>query len=128
MRALSRSVCLILLVLAIASSGGAATAARKILVVQSSELAQLSYGRLTDSLKTELSRRFLQPINFVQFGLDPPGFSAAPEDGAVTYLRSLFAGHGSPDLIVTIGASAAQFIRKHGEQLDRKSTRLNSSH
>jgi len=92
-------------------------AARKILVVQSSDQAQLSYGRLTDSLKTELSHRFGQPINYVQFGLDPPGFSAAPEDGAVTYLRSLFAGHGSPDLIVTIGASAAQFILKHGEQL-----------
>jgi PAS domain S-box-containing protein len=117
MRALRRSIWLVFLVLAIASSSGAATAARKILVVQSSEQAQLSYGRLTDSLKTELSHRFGQPINFVQFGLDPPGFSAAPEDAVVTYLRSLFAGHGSPDLIVTIGAPAAQFIRKHAEQL-----------
>src|SRR5215831_7853210 len=117
MRALSRSVWLVLLILAAASSGDAASEAKQILVVQSFDQAQLTFGRLTDGLKVELSRRFPQSFNFVQFSLEPPGFREATDEGVVAYLRSLFAGHRSPDLIVTIGAPAAQFVQRHGQQL-----------
>jgi PAS domain S-box-containing protein len=115
MRAVSRWMWFALLVFAAASSADAATAAKQILVVQSSDQAQLTYGRLTDSLKAELSRRLPQSVNFVQFSLDPPAFGEGPGDGVVAYLRSLFTG--SPDLIVTIGAPAALFVQKHRTQL-----------
>src|SRR5262245_10975575 len=117
MHAVRHSVWVVLLLLVTASAAEAAAAAREILVVQTSDQAQLTYGRLTDGLKAELSRRFPQPVNFVQFSLALPGFREAPEDGVVAYLRSLFPGQGSPDLIVSIGAPAAQFVQKHGAQL-----------
>jgi PAS domain S-box-containing protein len=117
MHAVNRSVWLALLVLAAAPTAEAAGTARKILVVQTSDQAQLTYGSLTNSLKAELSRRFTQPVDFVQFTLALPGFREAPKDSVVTYLRSLFAGQGSPDLIVSIGAPAAQFVQKYGSQL-----------
>src|SRR5215831_20612073 len=112
-----RSALLVFLVLAAASRSEAAPQAKQVLVVQSFDKAQLTYGRLTDSLKAELSRRFPQPFNFVQFSLAPPGFKAAPDDSVAAYLRSLFTDRPSPDLIVTIGAPAAQFVQKYRERL-----------
>jgi signal transduction histidine kinase/CheY-like chemotaxis protein len=115
--AVRRLVWLVVLVLAATSAAEAASQTKQVLVVQSFDQAQLTYGRLTDSLKAELSRRFQQPFNFVQFSLAPPGFRVTPEDGVATYLRSLFSGGPSPDLIVTIGAPAAQFVQKYHQQL-----------
>jgi signal transduction histidine kinase/ActR/RegA family two-component response regulator len=117
MRAVHRFVWLVVLALGVASRNEAASEAKQVLVVQSFDQAQLTYGRLTDSLKAELSRRFPQPFNFVQFSLAPAGFKAAPEEGVAEYLRSLFTHRPSPDLIMTIGAPAAEFIHKYRERL-----------
>jgi signal transduction histidine kinase len=47
----------------------------------------------------------------------PTGFVGAPEDAVVDYIRSSFAGHPPPDLIVTVAGPAAIFARTHRQQL-----------
>ena len=108
---------IILLIVATESSVLAETDAKQILLIQSFDQAQLTYGTLTDNIKSELSRRLAQPLNFVQFSLAPAGFRDTPEEGVVAYLRSLFAGRRPPDLIITIGAPAALFAHRHAGTL-----------
>jgi PAS domain-containing protein len=116
MRVVNRSVVL-LLILASASSGEAATEVKQILVVQSLDQATLTFGALADDLKVELSRRLPEPLNFVKFSLEPPGLGEVSDEGLVAYLRSLFPAVRRPDLIVTVGAPAALFVRAHEAQL-----------
>jgi PAS domain S-box-containing protein len=117
MRTAHLLIWLISLIVAAESSALAQTDAKQILLIQSFDQAQLTYGTLTDNIKSELSRRLKQPLNFVQFSLAPAGFRNTPEEGAVAYLRSIFAGRRAPDLIITVGAPAALFAHRHAGTL-----------
>src|SRR5262245_12139785 len=89
---------------------------RQILLIQSFEQAELTFGTFADTLRKEVSRRLRGPVTFVQFSLEPAG-ARQPSLKAVTQLRSMFAPDRRPDLIVTIGGPAAVFIQNHRQEL-----------
>jgi PAS domain S-box-containing protein len=91
----------------------AAGGPKQVVLIQSFDQAQLTFGIVADTLRVSLARDLAVPVNFVEFSLQPHGFFEPPEDQAVTYLRSMFNGRQPPDLIVTIGGPAAQFAQRH---------------
>src|SRR5262245_51063406 len=90
---------------------------RQVLLIHSFDQAQLTYGIVADNLRVGIARNMRSPVNFVEFSLQPHGFSEPPEDESVAYLRSMFNGRRPPDLIVTIGGSAAAFAQRHRSDL-----------
>ena len=111
------SIFLVAMIVGTASFAHAASEAKQVLLIQSFDQARLTFGVLTDNFKAELSRRLPQPLNFVEFSLAPAGFRDTPESSVAAYLRSLFVGRRTPDLIVTIGAPAALFGEKHAGEI-----------
>jgi len=57
------------------------------------------------------------PVNVVEVVVGPTGFVGAQEDQLVDYIRSMFNDGREPDLILTAGAPATVFARKHRRQL-----------
>src|SRR5215510_13767828 len=89
---------------------------RQILLIQSFEQAELTFGTFADTLREEVSRRLRGPVTFVQFSLEPAGVRQ-PSLKAVAQLRSMFRPDRLPDLIVAIGGPAAVFVQKHQQEL-----------
>ena len=73
------------------------------------------YGR---AIRTELDRQSPSPLNIDEHSLIFSRFSNAanPEHAFVDYLRAIYADK-QPDLIVSIGASAAGFVQRHRDEL-----------
>jgi PAS domain S-box-containing protein len=103
------------LILTAASSSAAAT--RHVLLLHSFEREFAPFDSFVASLRTELSRRFPEPINFVEVSLQPARFGEIPQEApVVNYLLSILASQPM-DLAVSIGAPAAMFAQRHREQL-----------
>jgi PAS domain S-box-containing protein len=91
----------------------------RVLLLQSFDEAPLTFGVVADTLRSELSRRTAETINFVQVSLQPMGFRTIPEASTVAYLRNTFLHNQDVDLVVTIGAPAALFAQRHRRDLFR---------
>ena len=49
--------------------------------------------------------------------MGPTGFISAPEQSIVDYIRSIFAAHPEPDLVIALAGPASVFARKYRQQL-----------
>ena len=105
------------LTLAFASSGAAQPAARRVLIVYSSDLGFSSDAAFARAFRTELSTQFPDPITFFEVSVQPTASAGAiQEEAVVNYLRASLAGQRL-DLVMTISAPAALFVRKYHGQL-----------
>ena len=108
---------LIVLAPAVLVAGRSADEPRHVLLLHSYEREFAPFGRVAAIFQNELSRQSPQRINFFDVSLQPARSSHRPEDGPIIdYMRSTFAGQRL-DLVVAIGAPAAQFVVRHGEGL-----------
>jgi signal transduction histidine kinase len=105
------------LVIAFAAAPSQAAGVRQLLIVQSLDRGSQVFDRITDTFHQTLEARASGPVTIAQFVLAPPGFSDAPEQATIDFLRKAFVGRSAPDLIVTIGGSAAAFVRKFRHDL-----------
>jgi signal transduction histidine kinase len=90
---------------------------RQVLMLQSFDRGNLSIDTFTANFRIDLESRVEGPVNFVQVVVGPTGFTSAPEQSVVDYIRSIFVGHPTPDLIVTTAGPASVFARKYRLQL-----------
>ena len=104
-----------LLVALFATPGEAAV--RHILLLQSLDRGNLTLDTFTGSFRIEIERRIGEPVIFTQFVVNPSGLGATPERAFVDFLRSAFADGPRPDLVMTVGGTAAAFARKHRQEL-----------
>ena len=68
------------------------------------------------AIRSEISRRWQKRVEFLDQSLVNAGDGENPEPAFVDYLRALYARRPI-DLIVAIGAPAADFIQRHRQQL-----------
>jgi signal transduction histidine kinase len=90
---------------------------RQVLVLQSLNRGNLTIDSLTGNFCVELDQRAGRPVNFVQILVGPTGFVSAPEQAIVDYIRSTYANHPKPDLIVAVAGPASVFARKYRQEL-----------
>ena len=86
---------------------------RQVLVLQSFERGNLTLDQFTANFRAELDRVAGSPVNLVQFVVGATGLVDTPDQAVVDYIRSTFAGHQKPDLIMAIAGPAALFARKY---------------
>ena len=99
-------------------------AVRQVLVLQSVERGNLSFDQFTANFRVDLDQRFEAPVSVVQFVVTPAGFTVPPEKAIVDFLRSAFTDRPNPDLVVTVGGSAATFARRYRQLLFPKTPLL----
>ena len=100
-----------------AASSEAQPAVKQVLMLQSFDRGILVVDEFTGEFRVGLDQHAGSVVNVVQVVVGPTGFVGAPEDAVVEYIRSSFAGHPPPDLIVTVAGPAAVFARAHRQQL-----------
>jgi PAS domain S-box-containing protein len=72
---------------------------------------------VADSFRTELTRRWIEPINVFEVSIQPSPFAPTSQEApVVNYLRSTLAGQRL-DLVVPIGGAAAVFARTYRKSL-----------
>ena len=75
------------------------------------------WSEYAKTIRTELDRQSPWPLDIIEFSLVTARFSDEnPEAPFIEYLRVLFAKHPL-DLIVSIGAPAANFVQRHRREL-----------
>jgi len=100
-----------------AASSEAEPVLKQVLMLQSFDRGILVVDQFTGEFRVGLDQHAGSAVNVVQVVVGPTGFVGAPEDAVVEYIRSSFAGHPPPDLIVTVAGPAAVFARAHRQQL-----------
>lgn len=100
-----------------AAPSDAQPAVRQVLVLQQINRGNLSIDQFTGNFRVELDKRADAPVNVVQVVLSPAGLGDVSEQAVVEYIRTIFAERPKPDLIMTITGPAADFARKHRQQL-----------
>jgi hypothetical protein len=90
---------------------------KHVLIIQSFGGEVAPYDTITSVFRTELAKRFPEPVVFLEATLDAGrSVTSAEEQAFVEYLRARFAAR-APDLVVTIGQPAARFYVAHRDQL-----------
>jgi len=112
-----RWAALIGLLMLAAVSRAAEPPVRQILMLQSFNRGNLNVDYFTANFRVELERRAGGPVNFVQVVVSPTGLVGASEQSVVDYIHAIFADGPRPDLIMTVAGPAAEFARKHRQQL-----------
>jgi len=113
----SRLAALFGLLLLAAGASAAEPAVRQVLVLQSFARGNLILDNFTGNFRIDLEQRAGGPVNFVQVVVGPTGFVSAPEQSVVDYIRSTFAAHARPDLVMAVAGPAAVFAHKYRQQL-----------
>ena len=90
---------------------------RQVVLLQSFDRGNLVLDRFTSVLRLQVDERSEEPVTFTEFVVNPAGFTDAPEQAIVEFLRSAFVGRPKPDLVITTGGPAAAFARKHRTQI-----------
>lgn len=90
---------------------------KQVLVLQSLTRGNLQIDEFTGDFRVMLDQRSGKPVNVVQLVVGAMGFVGAPERAAVDYIRSIYANHRPPDLIITVSGPAAVFARKYRRDL-----------
>ena len=105
------------LLLLVATPTNAHPAVKQILLLQSLNRGSLPLDHFTGSFRIGLDQRANHPVNVVQVVVGPSGLVGASDQAVVDYIRSIYAGRQSPDLIMSAGGPAAAFARKHRAEL-----------
>jgi len=108
---------LLVLVLTTAIRAQDASAARQVLVLQSTDRGSMVFDRFTEEFRAALVRRAGAQVTLFDMVIAPPGFADAPDQPVIEFLRSLYANRPPPELVVTVGAPAAAFARRNRPQL-----------
>jgi len=90
--------------------------AKRILMLHSFGPRFKPWSDYEQSIRSEISRRWQKRVEFLDQSLVNAGDGENPEPAFVDYLRALYARRPI-DLIVAIGAPAADFIQRHRQQL-----------
>jgi signal transduction histidine kinase len=90
---------------------------RQVLLLQSFDRGNMILDRFTGDLRIDLDQLAGRPLNVIQVVVGPTGFVGAPEQAVVDFIRSTYADHPKPDLIVSVAGPAAVFARKYRRQL-----------
>jgi signal transduction histidine kinase len=109
------SGCAVLLVLISAVRADAAV--RQVVFLQSFDRGNLVLDRFTSLLRAIVDERSSDPVTFTEFVVSPAGFRDIPEDAFIEFMASAFAGRPKPDLVITTGGPAADFVRRHRQRL-----------
>jgi signal transduction histidine kinase len=106
-----------LLVTSLACSAALAAESKRVMLLHSFGRDFKPWSEYAKSIRTELSRQSPWPVEIIEHSLVTARFSDENSETAfVDYLRALFAKHPL-DLIVSIGAPAANFVQRHRERL-----------
>ena len=102
---------------AVCATSRADDAPKRVLMLHSFGLRFKPWTEYAQIIRSEISRRFKAPIDFHDHSL----FTARLDDDQsdrpfADYLHSLYVGK-PPDLIVAIGAPAANFVQRHRENI-----------
>jgi signal transduction histidine kinase len=120
-------LCAVWLILAFAPSSAAQPAPRRVLILYSFDTGFASDAAVASAFRTELTKQSFEPVTFFEVSVQPtPSEEAIQEDAVATYLRASLGGRRL-DLIVTMSAPAALFVRRHREQLFRETPVLLAS-
>ncbi|TMJ63203.1 MAG: ATPase [Alphaproteobacteria bacterium] len=90
--------------------------AKRILMLHSFGPRFKPWSDYEQAIRSEISRRWQKRVEFLDQSLVNAGDGENPEPAFVDYLRALYARRPI-DLIVAIGAPAADFIQRHRQQL-----------
>jgi signal transduction histidine kinase/ABC-type uncharacterized transport system substrate-binding protein len=105
------------LVATFACSATLAAESKRIMLLHSFGREFQPWSEYAKSIRAELDRQSPWPLDIIEHSLVTARFSDDnPEAPFVEYLRALFAKHPL-DLIVSIGAPAANFVQRHRERL-----------
>ena len=105
-----------LLLVTLGQSQAAVPPPKRILMLHSFGPRFKPWSDYEQSIRSEISRRWQKRLGFFDQSLVNAGDGENPEPAFVDYLRALYASRPI-DLIVTIGAPAADFIQRHRQQL-----------
>lgn len=104
-------------VLAVLFTTRADAAVRRVVLLQSFERGNVVLDKFTSTLRIAMDQRSPEPVTFIEFVVNPPGFREMPERALVEFLRSAFAEGPTPDLVITTGGPAATFARMYRTQM-----------
>jgi signal transduction histidine kinase len=106
------------LLLVSAAIGPAAAEPRRVVLVHPSSYALSPWSNMATIFRAELVRRSPDPLDIHDVSFDYARFQDRAQDEGifVEYLRALFADR-KVDLVVPVGAPAAQFLQRHRAQL-----------
>jgi signal transduction histidine kinase len=109
--------CSLFLVLVVALESVAYAQSKRVLLLHSFGRDFRPWSEYAKGIRAELDRRSPWPLDILEYSLVTARFSDDnPEVPFVEYLRALFAKHPL-DLIVSVGAPAANFVQRHRAQL-----------
>jgi len=95
----------------------AEAAGRQVVLLQSFDRGNLVLDQFTSALRVQVDEHSREPVTITELVVNPAGFTDAPEEAIVEFLRSAFAGRPKPDLVITAGGPAAAFARRHRAQV-----------
>ncbi len=99
------------------ASGEPQPPVRQVLMLQAFTRGNMILDDFTGNFRVDLDQRAGRPVNVVQVIVGPTGSVGASEQAIVDFIRSTYAGHPAPDLIVAVAGPAAVFARKYRQQL-----------
>src|SRR5215212_3920991 len=115
-RTLTAALAVALLLATLGQSKAADPPPERILMLHSFGPRFKPWSDYEQSIRSEISRRWQKRVEFLDQSLVNAGDGENPEPAFVDYLRALYASRPI-DLIVAIGAPAADFIQRHRQQL-----------
>ena len=107
----------VFLAVSLGCSAGVAAESKRVMLLHSFGQDFKPWSEYANAIRAELDRQSPWPLDIIEYSLVTARFSDEnPEAPFVEYLRALFAKHPL-DLIVSIGAPAADFVQRHRPQL-----------
>jgi signal transduction histidine kinase len=104
------------LIFLLVSTGAALSAPKRVLLLHSFTRDFGPSNAIAKSIRMELAQRSSSPIDFSELSLVTARYADSEEEPFVEYLAALFSKRPL-DLVITTGAPAADFIRKHRQNL-----------
>jgi signal transduction histidine kinase len=119
-RTLTAALAVALLLATLCQSQAADPETRRVLMLHSFGPRFKPWSDYAQSIRSELGQQWQKPLDFLDLSLVNARQSDEPSETAfVEYLRALYASQPF-DLIVAIGAPAANFVQRHRERLFSK--------
>jgi len=115
-RTFTAALAVALLLGTLGQSNAADPPSKRILMLHSFGPRFKPWSDYEQSIRSEISRRWQKRLGFLDQSLVNAGDGENPEPAFVDYLRALYANRPI-DLIVAMGAPAADFIQRHRQQL-----------